>query len=74
MEKRINNAAHGENDRRLDTPGEANTEKHINFLELEEEGGNRNSSNQVDDFAEERRRQWQEGIAEGKKAREEENS
>jgi hypothetical protein len=61
------------NDRRLDIPGEANTEKHINFLELEE-GSNRKSSNEVDDFAEERRRQWQEGIAEGKKAREEGNA
>jgi hypothetical protein len=71
METRNRNAGQEENDRHLDIPGEANQEKHINFLEIEEGGGNRISNSNVDDFAEERRRQWQEGIAEGKKAREE---
>ena len=56
-------------DIRLDTPGEANREKHINFLEAEENNSQRSGSNVVDDFAAERRRQWEEGIAEGKKAR-----
>ena len=59
-----------EQDIRLDIPGEANREKHINFLEAEENDGQRSGSNVVDDFAAERRRQWEEGIAEGKKARE----
>ncbi|HZI01098.1 MAG TPA: hypothetical protein VEX63_08105 [Flavisolibacter sp.] len=57
-------------DIRLDTPGEANREKHINFLEEEENNSQRSGSDVVDDFAAERRRQWEEGIAEGKKARE----
>jgi len=62
---------HPDKDIRLDVPAEANREKHINFLEVEEESAQRSSSNVVDDFAEERRKQWEEGIAAGKKAREE---
>ena len=56
-------------DPRLDIPAEANREKHINFLELEEQGGNRSGNDQVDDFASERRKEWEKGIAEGKEAR-----
>ena len=59
-----------EQDIRLDIPSEANREKHINFLEAEENNGQRSGSDVVDDFAAERRRQWEEGIAEGKKLRE----
>ena len=59
-----------EQDIRLDIPSEANREKHINFLEAEENNDQRSGSNVVDDFADERRRQWEEGIAEGKKLRE----
>jgi hypothetical protein len=56
-------------DPHLDTPAEANREKHINFLEIEEEGDNRSQNDQVDDFASERRKEWERGIAEGKEAR-----
>jgi hypothetical protein len=56
-------------DPHLDTPAEANREKHINFLEIEE-GVNRSQNDQVDDFASERRKEWEKGIAEGKEERE----
>jgi len=55
-------------DPHLDTPAEANREKHINFLEVEEESANRRGSDHVDDFASERRKEWEKGIAEGKEA------
>jgi hypothetical protein len=55
-------------DPHLDTPAEANREKHINFLEVEDESVSRPSNDQVDDFASERRKQWEKGIAEGKEA------
>lgn len=55
-------------DPHLDTPAEANREKHINFLEIEE-GVNRSQNDQVDDFASERRKEWEKGIAEGKEER-----
>ena len=58
-------------DPRLDIPAEANREKHINFLEVEEESANRTGNDNIDDFANERRKEWERGIAEGKKAREE---
>jgi hypothetical protein len=57
-------------DPRLDVPAEANREKHINFLEVEEESANRSGSDNVDDFASERRKEWERGLAEGKEARE----
>lgn len=56
-------------DPHLDTPSEANREKHINFMEVEEESVNRSTNDQVDDFASERRKEWEQGIAEGKEAR-----
>jgi hypothetical protein len=46
-------------DIQLDTPGEANREKHINFLEAEENNGQRSGRDVVDDFAAERHRQWE---------------
>lgn len=55
-------------DPHLDTPAEANREKHINFLEIEE-GVNRSQNDLVDDFASERRKEWEKGIAEGKEER-----
>ena len=66
------------NDARLDIPAEANREKHLNFMEAEEKTVSDNIS-EDDRFGstkedEERRRQWQEGIEEGRKAAEQNNS
>lgn len=57
-------------DPRLDTPSEANREKHINFREVEEEssgtlGFNNNASK-------DREKEWQEGLEEGRRAKENE--
>jgi hypothetical protein len=59
-------------DPRLDVPSEANREKHINFLDEEEKSANAGNEKHRDEFSEERRKQWEQGIAEGKKARENE--
>jgi hypothetical protein len=48
-------------DRSLSTPSEANREKHINYLD-DEVSTNRNSWDMND-----RQKQWQEGIEEGRK-------
>jgi hypothetical protein len=56
-------------DPNLDIPSEANRNKHINFSEVEEESANTAGRNK-DDFSEERRRQWEKGLKEGKEARE----
>ena len=56
-------------DPRLDTPSEANTEKHINFLAEEERSANTKDKND-DDLSRQRRKEWEDGIAEGKKSRE----
>jgi hypothetical protein len=56
-------------DRNLDIPAEANRTKHINFLDEEDESRTSNGNN--DDFATERRKQWQEGLEEGERARRE---
>ena len=66
------------NDPRLDIPAEANREKHLNFMEAEERTVSDNVSDS-DRFGstkedEERRRQWQEGLEEGRKAAEQNNS
>ena len=52
-----------ERDRHLDIPSEANRDKHINFRELDESG--RTADVEVDKETKERRRRWQQGIAEG---------
>ncbi len=62
------------NDKRLDIPAEANQEKHINFMDAEERTASENISDN-DRFGstkedEERRRQWQQGLEEGRKAAE----
>ena len=54
----------------LDVPAEANMEKHINFLEVEEESQTKTGFN-ADNFASERQKQWKEGLEEGEKARRE---
>jgi hypothetical protein len=59
-------------DKRLDIPSEANREKHINFMDAEERTASENVSddkrfgNTKED--EERRKQWQQGLDEGRKA------
>jgi hypothetical protein len=55
-------------DRHLDTPSESNQEKHVNFLQVEEE-----SSHQIaggNNRASDRQKQWKQGIEEGEQARE----
>jgi hypothetical protein len=59
-------------DSHLDVPAEANREKHINFMDAEEKTAtenvsddNRFGSTKED---EERRKQWQQGLEEGRKA------
>lgn len=52
----------------LDVPAEANTEKHINFLKEEEEGTNGVTVNT--NTSHERRKEWKEGLEEGREAEE----
>jgi hypothetical protein len=56
-------------DPNLDIPSEANTTKHINFLDVENESSGREGKNK-DDSNEERRKQWERGLEEGKQDRE----
>jgi hypothetical protein len=66
------------NDKRLDIPSEANREKHINFMEAEERTGSGNTSDSDrfghSDDDEKRRKEWQQGLEEGEKARRGEES
>lgn len=57
-------------DNHLDIPSEANRDKHINFLDAEDNSDDRSSGSR-DSFAEERKKQWQDGLAEGEKLRRE---
>ena len=53
-------------DPRLDTPSEANTEKHINFLEAgESQSGTRNDKEEKERDRQ-RKDEWQKGIEEGR--------
>jgi hypothetical protein len=56
-------------DPNLDTPSEANRQKHINFLDDENEVEEEQNRKRNDEFSEERQKQWKEGIAAGKEAR-----
>jgi hypothetical protein len=56
-------------DPQLDTPAEANTEKHINFLEVEEKSVGRREKDNRDDFADDRKKQWEQGLKEGEEER-----
>jgi hypothetical protein len=62
-------------DKRLDIPSEANREKHINFLEAEERTSTDNVSDDKrfghDDEDQKRREEWQRGLEEGEKAKNE---
>lgn len=60
-------------DPQLDTPAEANTEKHINFLEVEEQSAGRRDEDNQDQFADERKKQWEQGLAEGEEERKKSN-
>lgn len=59
-------------EKRLDIPSEANREKHINFMDAEEKTASENIADDkrfgTSDEDKERRRQWQEGLEEGKKS------
>ena len=59
-------------ERQLDIPSEANQEKHINFRDAEEKTAAENISDDkrfgASDEDKERRRQWEEGLEEGRKA------
>ena len=55
-------------DPNLDTPGEAATQKHINFLDTEQDATNE-QNNDSDDWSRQRKEEWQKGIEEGKKLR-----
>jgi len=53
-------------DPHLDTPSEANREKHINFPEAEE-GGSEQTAGSSD--ASDRRKEWKQGTEEGREAK-----
>ena len=52
-------------DSHLDVPAEANTDKHINFVQMEENDVNDNGSNK-DRSSQERKKEWKEGLKEGR--------
>ena len=56
-------------DPRLDTPSEANREKHINFMEVEE-GADRSDDREERKRDRERQEQWKDGLEEGRRASE----
>jgi hypothetical protein len=58
-------------DRHLDVPQEANRDRHINFLDIEDPSGQNTGRKRKDKETEERQKQWKQGIEEGKKARKE---
>jgi hypothetical protein len=56
-------------DPNLATPSEANRQKHINFLDVENDIEQEQNRRENDEFGKERQKQWKKGIAEGKEAR-----
>jgi hypothetical protein len=69
MKEREENMLPQDKDRHLDVPQEARRDKHINFLEIEDTGKNKDRGNKKDKETTERQRQWKEGLEEGKKLR-----
>ena len=69
MKEREENNLPQDKDRHLDTPAEARQDKHINFLEVEENGNENAGDNRKDKETEDRRKQWKQGLQEGKEAR-----
>lgn len=49
---------------RLDTPSESNREKHINFMEVEEESAKYNNTTDRQ-LTEQRKEEWEKGLEEG---------
>jgi len=56
-----------EKDRRIDIPSEANTTKHISFLDIESDDKT-DTTDGGDEGTKERRRQWRTGLEEGRKS------
>lgn len=52
-------------DPQTDIPSQANTTKHINFLDIE--SNDNDTTDRRDDETKERQRQWREGLEEGRK-------
>ena len=65
----MNDKEKNKTDPNLDVPSEANTQKHINFLDVELDIQQERNRINRDEFNEERQKQWQEGIEQGKKER-----
>ena len=57
----------------LDIPSEANREKHINFRDAEEKNNENKDDDTIDEFAKERRKEWEQGLSDGKDALEKSN-
>jgi hypothetical protein len=70
MQERKHQQHEENNDSQLDIPANANTGKHINFLDTEDQSSVDRESGQTDKETTERQKQWKEGLEEGKKARE----
>ena len=56
----------------LDVPAEANTEKHINFLKIEEAQSTL-EDNKAENVVTERQKEWNEGLEAGERARHEDS-
>lgn len=67
MKEREENKLPREKDPHLDTPAEANTDEHINFLAIEESGDQNTGTPEKDTETKERQKQWQQGLEEGRK-------
>lgn len=67
MNEKDKNRLPQDKDRHLDVPQEANRDKHINFLDIEDTGDQ--NRNKKDEETEARQKQWKEGLEEGKRAR-----
>lgn len=67
MEENKNSKASPKPDPQLDIPSEANTRKHINFIEEEEKGLKHynEARDRAREEVKERREEWQEGLEEG---------
>ncbi len=69
MKHREENNLPQDKDRHLDVPQEANRDKHINFIDIEDPSSGRNRRDKrKDHVTEERQKQWKQGIEEGKRA------
>jgi hypothetical protein len=67
MKQKEENSLPQDKDPSLDTPSEANTTKHINFVD-EESNDKQSNAQEKDNATEERQKQWKQGLKEGKDA------